>query len=374
MTIRENVNAILHYKNYDRMPVVHFGYWGELLAKWHEEGHITAQEAGGYGDGNDVDRSIAQKLGFDFCWTCQYGCHNGLLPGFEGKVIETRADGSVISQNGNGLIQLTKAGCDSIPSTIGTLLTGREAWDELYKPRLQPDSRRYNTDDIKAYAKRQGDDQSRPFGIHVGSMYGFVRDMLGVEELSYLYADDEELYAEVIDTVGTLAYENLKVMLENGLKPDFAHYWEDICFKNGPLVSPAVFERYVGPQYKRMTALLLENGTDIVSLDCDGCIDKLVPIWLENGVNTMFPIEVGTWKAEIAPWREKYGRSLRGVGGMNKNVLGHDYAAVDAEIERLKPLVELGGYIPCPDHRLPPDAIWENVQYYCEKFNKAFNK
>ena len=43
---------------------------------------------------------------------------------------------------------------------------------------------------------------------------------------------------------------------------------------------------------------------------------------------------------------------------MNKVVFAHDYAAIDAEIERLKPLVELGGYVPCPDHRIPPDARW----------------
>ena len=110
----------------------------------------------------------------------------------------------------------------------------------------------------------------------------------------------------------------------------------------------------------------LKEG-DIVSVDCDGCIDALLPIWLENGVNTMFPIEVGTWNASIAPWREKYGKDLRGVGGMNKTVFARDYQAVDQEVERLRPLMELGGYIPCPDHRIAPDAKFENVQYYCEK-------
>ena len=57
---------------------------------------------------------------------------------------------------------------------------------------------------------------------------------------------------------------------------------------------------------------------------------------------------------------------------MDKKVLAYDYAAIDAEIERLKPLVELGGYIPCPDHRIPPDAEWPNVQYYCERMRAAF--
>ena len=51
-----------------------------------------------------------------------------------------------------------------------------------------------------------------------------------------------------------------------------------------------------------------------------------------------------------------------------------DYAAVDAEIERLKPLVEMGGFIPSPDHRIPPEAKWENVQYYTDKFKETFSR
>ena len=52
---------------------------------------------------------------------------------------------------------------------------------------------------------------------------------------------------------------------------------------------------------------------------------------------------------------------------MNKTVFARDYAAIDREIERLRPLIALGGYIPCPDHRIAPDAKFENVQYYCER-------
>jgi len=52
---------------------------------------------------------------------------------------------------------------------------------------------------------------------------------------------------------------------------------------------------------------------------------------------------------------------------MNKNVFAKDRQAVDDEIERLKPIMQLGGYIPCPDHRIPPDADFALVQYYCDK-------
>jgi uroporphyrinogen decarboxylase len=137
-------------------------------------------------------------------------------------------------------------------------------------------------------------------------------------------------------------------------------------------VNPAVFDAKVGPWYQRITTITRAAGLDLCSLDCDGMIDSLIPTWLTNGVNVMFPIEVGAWDASIAPWREKYGRDLRGVGGMDKRVFAHGRAAVDREIERLRPLVALGGYIPCPDHRIPPDAEWDTVRYYCERMRTVF--
>ena len=210
------------------------------------------------------------------------------------------------------------------------------------------------------------------YGLHCGSLFGTIRNIIGVENCAYLHMDDEALFTEIIEMNAEICYRTTKVALESGAKFDFAHFWEDICFKNGPLISPAVFAEKVGPHYRRITDLVRAHGIEIISLDCDGMIDSLLPIWLENGVNTMFPIEVGTWNASIAPWREKYGRELRGVGGMNKVVFARDRAAVDAEIERLRPLVELGGYLPCPDHRIPPDAEWDLVRYYCDRFRAVF--
>jgi len=371
MNTRERVSAVLHYQPYDRMPLVHFGYWKELLDKWLAEGHITKEEREGYGDGNAVDRTLSGRLGFDCCWSTSFSGCNSLQPPFESKTLETFPDGSYSYITYLGMIQRTYPGVTSIPMAVGTMMTGREAWEELYKPKLTWTSERVNMSWLQEVIDRQ-DSYDTPFGIHAGSYYGIVRDMLGVENLAYLYADDEDLYGEIIATIADICYKNCEVILKAGLRPDFAHFWEDICFKNGPLVSPDVFREYVAPHYKKITDLLRSYGCDIVSLDCDGLIDKLVPIWLENGVNTMFPIEVGTWNASIAPWREKYGKELRGVGGIDKRVFACDYAAADAEIERLKPLVELGGYIPCPDHRLPPETKWENVQYFCEKFRETF--
>ena len=121
---------------------------------------------------------------------------------------------------------------------------------------------------------------------------------------------------------------------------------------------------------ERWVALCKKYGIDIVSLDCDGVVGQLLPTWVNNGVNTMFPIEVGVWGDQFEPARQKFGKELLGVGGMNKLALREDKAAVDKEVERMKRLASMGGFIPCPDHRLMPGTKFELVQYYAEQIKK----
>ena len=383
MNNRDRALAVLNYEHYDRLPIVHFGFWQETLQKWAAEGHLTAAEAEAWQDGNRVDRSLSARLGFDLNWSTNFGCELNLFPPFEPRVIKELSDGSRHVLNDEGVIVLEKTGLVSIQAEVDHLLKDRKSWEEIYLPRLQFVRERLDSAPVRIGGETvrfdqggrealEGDGRDVPLGLWCGSLFGVIRNWMGLVGLSYLTVDDKALLEEMIDTVGELCTQGVQAVLATGIQFDFGHFWEDICFKSGPLVNPRLFAAKVGPHYRRITDLLREHGIRIVSLDCDGKIDALVPIWLENGVNTMFPIEVGTWQASVEPWREQYGRELRGVGGMNKTVLAHDYRAIDAEVERLRPLVDLGGYIPCPDHRIAPDAKWENVQYYCERMRRVF--
>ena len=383
MTDRERKLAVLNYQPYDRLPIVHFGFWGETLTKWVQEGHLKEDLARAWGDGNPADAEISKLLGFDSNWSiCYYPAH-GMRPGFDWKVVKEFPDGSKHVLNGEGVVLLQKPGAGSIPSEIAHTFKDRATWEQHYRWRFQWVPERVTetqvmvNDHDEPWAKGglgflKAGKHDYMYGIHCGSLIGNLRNIVGVEQLSYLPVDDEALLDEMITVNADLCYQNVKTVLEAGAKFDFAHFWEDICYKNGPLVSPRVMRAKVGPHYKRLTDLLKQYGITIVSLDCDGCIDALVPIWFESGVNTMFPIEVGTWNATLTPWRRQHGRDLRGVGGMNKVMFARDRAAIDAEIERLRPQVELGGFIPCPDHRLAPDAKWDLVCYYCGRMRQVF--
>lgn len=381
MTNRERVKNILHYQHYDRMPLVHFGFWNETLELWASRGYISKELASGWGDGNQADFEISRIIGFDFNWYNVFKPILGLYPAFESKVIEQLPDGTKKVLNADGVICIQKPGAGSIPADVDHLLKTRSDWEKLYLPKLQWSKDRVMKapvivkNNIVSFEEGgmeflKSDQRDYPYGIYCGSMYGWVRNWLTMEGACYLLVDDEKLFDEIVETNAEICYQAVKTTLETGAKFDFGHFWEDICFKNGPLISPSVFKKKIGPHYRKICDLLEKYGIDIVSVDCDGWIDALVPVWIENGVNTMFPIEVGTWNGNIATWREKYGREVRGVGGMNKVVFSKDKKAVDEEIKRLIKLVELGGYIPCPDHRIPPDAKWENVVYYCEQMKK----
>ena len=369
MTNRERAMNLLRFQPVDRMPAVHFGYWSELLTEWAEQGKIPKELAHGNYDGSAKERELDKLIGWDFNWYRTVGSANGLRPGFEYKVLEELPDGTKRVQSGSGIIERVKPGISSIPSEDDYLLKDREAFETLYRPKMQYTPERVNLEYYKTFNETRP--QDLPVGLHLGSVLGEIRNMTSVMGMSYLmYDEDEDLFADIVDAYAEMQYQCAEAILATGAKFDFAHYWEDICFKNGPLISPDKFEEICAKHYQKRNDLCHRYGIDIISLDCDGVTEKLLPTWFNTGVNTMFPIEVGVWGDQFAPAREKFGKGMLGVGGMDKTALRKDKAAVDAEIERMKRLASLGGFIPCPDHRLMPGTKFELVQYYAEEIKK----
>lgn len=367
MNNRERAMNILHFKPVDRLPAVHFGYWKELLAEWADQGHISREIADNLRDGNSYDHELDRIIGWDFDWfTVAPLCQMSLYPQFEEKTLEILPDGSHRIQTANGTIERIKPGVVSIPSEDDYLLKDKDAFESLFKPKMQFTADRIAADALKNFNETR--DYENPVGIDAGSVIGRIRDITTVIGMSYLiYDEDEDLFADIVDTYAEMQYKCLETILESGAKFDFAHYWEDICFKNGPLLSPEIFDEICRKHYKKRNDLFHRHGIDIISLDCDGVTDRLLPTWVETGVNVMFPIEIGVWGDQFEAARKKFGNNVLGVGGMDKTAFRKDRAAVDAEIERIKRLVALGGFIPCPDHRIMPGSKFELVQYYAEQ-------
>ena len=372
MTTRERCLNILHYKNADRLPAIHFGYWAQLLDEWVEQGKISRSIAdGARWDSSPEQRELDKLLGFEGNWNNNVGYNEGLYPAFETKVLEVLPDGSQRVITPFGTIERIKPGIVSIPSEDDYLLKDRDAFEEMFRHRMQYCEERVDVEAAKLKHAHLSDGGEMPVGIYLGAVMGRIRDLATVVGMSYLmYDEDEDLFADIVDTFAEMQYRCVEKLRSIGLRFDFAHYWEDICFKSGPLLSPEIFNELCAKHYKKRNDLCAKHGIDLVSLDCDGVIDKLIPTWLENGVNVMFPLEIGVWGDQFEAARAKYGEKLLAVGGMDKTAFRKDKAAVDAELERLKRLAAMGGFIPCPDHRIMPGSSFELVQYYTEELKK----
>ena len=97
--------------------------------------------------------------------------------------------------------------------------------------------------------------------------------------------------------------------------------------------------------------------------DCDGNIQALLPLWLDVGLNCMFPFEVRAGNA-VVETRKDFGRDLLILGGFDKFVLFESKEAILAEFKKLEPVIADGGFIPHIDHRCPDGVDFEMYWYY----------
>jgi uroporphyrinogen decarboxylase len=195
-------------------------------------------------------------------------------------------------------------------------------------------------------------------------MIGRIRDILTFEGLAFAVYDYPEMVEDMVETYCVLVEDSLDQLLPH-FQFDVAAGWEDICFKNGPIVSIDFFRDIVVPRYKRINKKLKQYGIDIWWTDCDGDVRPLLPYFLESGINCLFPFEV-MGCAHPGELLDQYSGELRIMGGFDKIQLGHGRAAIKKYMETLVPYVERGGYIPFCDHRCPPNVNPDDYLYYLE--------
>lgn len=353
----------MRYQPRDRGMVCDFGFWWETLEVWKEQGLPAWVN----------DSNTNEFFGMD-AYTHGVGNHCGLQPGFGFQILEDRGDHEVV-QDDEGVITLRKKFMSSIPIHIGHTLVDRESWKKEFLPRLDPSSPERLPKDWPARVERFKDPAyDHAIDVFAGSLYGWIRNWMGVEAVSYVVYDDPAWFEEMVDTIADCVVGTLQRVFDAGVRPDACSMWEDMCYNGGPLLSPEHFAKYLVPRYRRITDLLHRYGVNIVWNDCDGKIDALIPHWLEGGVNCLFPIEVGTWGGDPVRYRKEYGKDLLLMGGFDKHLLARGEDSIQAEIERLTPLVEEGGYIPFCDHRVPPDVPLKNYLYYLRTVRRVWGK
>ncbi len=334
-------------------------YWGETLDRWHKEGLEGHPD-----DHFNMDKQIS-FLGFHSQIPVRVGfTSNPYVPELERAVLSEDETSRVV-RDANGIVRREfKAGKGaSMPQWLEYPVKNPEDYEDLRR-RLDPDDPRRFPPDWGS-VRRRFEDRDYPISMGVCGFFGHLRNLMGPDKVSFFMYRDPAFVRDVLDH-WTKFNSSMVSHIKEQIDPDYMIVWEDMCFRTGPLISPALFRKFLLPCYRSFCRHARASGIENICVDTDGNVDALLPLFVEGGINGMVPFEVQAGN-DIVKIRERFPK-LWMLGGLNKLALTRDHRRIDAELEAKVPfMLESGGYVPSLDHAAPPDISFESFRYYMKR-------
>ena len=368
------------WANYESKDIPAWGDWLGPYSFWLEQGMPPAPEK--YLQMDDgisqyfLDMFQQEGKYSAFWGTSRVPVHLDIFPGYKAEVLDQDETHEIIRTADGVICKRLKTPDSTLIATqyLSHPLTGPDNWQQFKTEQLDPKNPGRYPDNEKWEMLKAKWPPSRDHIITIdgGSFYGFVRNWMGVENASYAFYDEPEWMHEVMDYLADFYIEVLGRAVRE-LDIDIAMFWEDMCFKTGPLISPALFREFMLEPYQRVTRFLCENGVKLSFVDCDGNIEQLVDLWLEGGVRGFYPLEAASGMSAEKLLRKYKKDKILLWGNVDKRELAKGYAEIDAELERLAPAVAMGGFIPLVDHGVPEDIPYDHYCYYAKRRKELFN-
>jgi uroporphyrinogen decarboxylase len=275
-------------------------------------------------------------------------------------VIEEGATYRIVRDN-RDLIVLHDDGAPHFPKYLESPVKSREDW-ERYQARINRGcEERYERLRATAEALRHS---TSPLILGLRGCWE-IRYFLGMTEALCMLHDNPRFIIEMLDFWFGHQWEIIERACDL-VMPDVVCIWEDLAYKNGPFVSPEMYCRFFAPYHRETARRLTARGVRHLLVDCDGNIDILLPLFLENGITGTYPLECQS-DADPVKFRRTYGKRVELIGGIDKRALVKGRETTRAEVERkLSQLVPESGYLPSIDHAVPPEVALDTFRYYLD--------
>jgi len=296
-------------------------------------------------------------------------CEASFDPPFEEKILEDRGEHEVVQDKaGRAVLCFKGRRTGFMPEYIDHPVKDQKTWEENVKWRLDPgtEGRLAGMDDRLQDGKEKA---AQGFIISQGLIggYMYLRSLVGPGDLLYKFYDDPELIHDCMRTWFELA-DAVTTTFQKQLTFDELFLAEDICYNNGSLISPDMMREFLLPYYQQLITNVRGRQLDpdrhlYIQIDTDGDARPVIPIYQEIGMDVMSPFEAASGCDVVA-----IGRAFPQLvmsGGFDKRILAKGPAAIDAEIDRIFPVMRArGGYIPTCDHGVPEEVSYQNYLHY----------
>ncbi len=190
-------------------------------------------------------------------------------------------------------------------------------------------------------------------------------DLRGTQNFLTDLVDYPDFAEALLDRITTLLEDLLDAAMQAGGR------WfdmielpgDDYAGNNGPILSPAMFRRFIKPCLKRMVVSIRRHNPHIkIMLHSDGAITRLIPDLIDVGVDVLHPLEPLP-ATDIPAVKQQFGEQVCFLGGID---ISHPLAGGPEEVirevrTRIRQLAQGGGYILAPSNHLQADVPAENV-------------
>ena len=223
-------------------------------------------------------------------------------------------------------------------------------------------ARHYDPDDPSRYAPdfvercRRLEREGRV--VYVDASGGGLLQMLGVGDWKSLVAASVALLEEPLKVADLLdrTTDFYCVCLERVLSKvsvDYAALYEPIAANTGPVISPAMFERFAMPGYRKVLALLERFHVPLrIFCTTGGNLASLLPPLIDAGINGLWISNILDADMEYGALRRTFGPDLALIGGIDAGALNREEDVMIKTVrETVIPLLESGRYLPCLDDR-----------------------
>jgi uroporphyrinogen decarboxylase len=135
------------------------------------------------------------------------------------------------------------------------------------------------------------------------AIFGNVSQAMGLENFSYALYDRIDVIEALFEKIGS-TYERITRRLVGMPRLGAVFMSDDLAHGAGPLVSPAVYRKYVFPWYRIIGGILEDAGLPWI-FHSDGRLDVLLDDLHECGVKAIHPIEPNAM--DIVKTKEQFG-------------------------------------------------------------------
>lgn len=290
-------------------------------------------------------------------------------------------DEKILEENDEYILKMDEDGWQrayykkrSLVKEIKPVVDGEETWKRLKENTLR-EIEKYCTDENlqRTYGKYKEGHERGDYSLRfrASGFFWTPRELLGVEEQLMAYYEMPELLHEINDFVLEI-YLHYFDKIFDIIKPEVVLFPEDLSGANGPMISPAMFDEFVGSYYEKLIPFLKKKGVKNVFVDTDGDFRQLIPNFRKAGVDGFLPMDVNAGM-DIVKVREEF-PDIKFIGAYNKLVIAEGEEAIDREFQRLLPVIRQGGYVPGADHQVAPSTSFENYRYYIKRLKEVMQQ